>query len=54
MTKRTWILAKAWMRIRDSDDDYKRDSDEQEIFEEMLARLTGAGVKFADAINDAY
>ena len=28
----------------DSDEDYKRDSDEQERFEEMLERLTGAGV----------
>ena len=29
------------------DDDYEIDDDQQENFEEMLSRLTGAGVKFA-------
>ena len=29
------------------DDDYEIDEDQQENFEEMLSRLTGAGVKFA-------
>ena len=31
----------------DDDDDYEIDDDQQENFEEMLSRLTGAGVKFA-------
>ena len=29
------------------DDDYEIDEDEQQNFEDMLNRLTGAGVKFA-------
>ena len=33
--------------LSDSGDDYEIDSDDQESFEELLARLEGAGVKFA-------